>query len=69
MKSLYSKIQDIPLIITPTENGWREAHLNRKIQAGEANLLVTSKNAKHTLNLDIKILNKPNSAGKFVELK
>lgn len=69
VKSLYSKIQDIPLIITPTENGWMEAHLNRKIQAGEATLLVTSKNAKHTLNLDIKILNKPNSAGKFVELK
>jgi hypothetical protein len=69
VKSLYSKLQDIPLIITPTETGWMEAHLNRKIHAGDATLLVTSKSAKQTLKLDIRILNHPNSEGKFVELK
>ena len=69
LESIYRKPEDIPLIIAPTEDGWKEAYLNRKITDGEATILITSKNAKATLKKDIKILTRPNSKGKFIELK
>lgn len=56
LESIYRKPEDIPLIIAPTEDGWKEAYLNRKITDGEATILITSKNAKATLKKDIKIL-------------
>lgn len=69
LESIYSKPEDIPLIITPTEDGWMPAYLNRRIMDGEATLLITSKNAKFALELDIKILKEPNSENKFIEVK
>jgi len=61
-------VEDIQIIIAPTEKGWVESYQNRILQPGEAILLVTSKNSKRKLKLDIKILDKPNTEGKIVEL-
>jgi len=68
IESIYKQVEDIPIIIAPTEKGWVEAYQNRILQPGEAILLVTSKNSKRKLKLDIKILDKPNTEGKIVEL-
>lgn len=69
LESIYTKAEDIPLIIAPTEDGWMPSYLNRIMTDGEATLLVTSKNAKFTLKLDIKILKERNIENKFIELK
>jgi hypothetical protein len=69
LKTIYSKPEDIPLIIAPTEDGWMPAYLNRIVKEGEATLLVTSKTARFTLKIDIKILKERNKENKFIELK
>ena len=67
VRSIYDTAGDIPIIIAPTENGWMDAHLNRRIQSGDATLLVTSKNARRTLRQDIRILQIPNAEEKILE--
>ncbi len=68
LKTIYRKPEDIPFIIAPTEEGWMPAYLNRIMNDGEATLLVTSKTAKFSLKIDIKILKEPNKENKFIEL-
>jgi hypothetical protein len=36
VRRIYNRPEDIPVIISPTENGWRDAHLNRPIAAGSS---------------------------------
>jgi hypothetical protein len=67
VKAIYNRSADIPVIIAPIENGWMDAHLNRRIQPGDATFLITSKNAKKTLKQDIRILATPNVEGKIIE--
>ena len=69
LKAIYKTPEDIPLIIAPTEEGWMPAYLNRIMTDGDATLLVTSKTAKFTLKVEIKILKQPNKEHKFIEVK
>lgn len=41
----YNCSEDIPRIITPTEDGWLSVEMNRKINSGSASIIVSSKNA------------------------
>jgi len=66
---LYKTHEDIPIIITPTENGWQPAKSNRRIGSGDATVIV---NANNTIpyHLDIKILDKPiGDNGRLIELR
>jgi hypothetical protein len=68
VKAIYKKHEDIPRIISPTENGWQPVHLNRGINPGPATILVTAKNAKPTLKQEITILGKPEDKGRIIKL-
>jgi hypothetical protein len=67
VRKIYGRPQEIPIIIAPTENGWKDAHLNRRLTAGNATLLVTSKNGRGTVTQDIGILSRPNNQGRILE--
>jgi hypothetical protein len=67
VREIYGGPEDIPIIISPTENGWKDAHLNRRIPAGNATLLITSKNGRGTVRQNIRILPRPNNQGRILE--
>jgi hypothetical protein len=67
VRKIYSRPEDIPVIISPTENGWKDAHLNRRTPAGDATLLITSKNDRGTVRQDIRILPRPNRQNRILE--
>jgi hypothetical protein len=67
VREIYSRPEDIPVIISPTENGWKDAHLNRPIPTGNATLLITSKNGRGTVRQGIRILPRPNVEGRILE--
>lgn len=70
IQNMYQTYEDIPVIIAPTENGWQPAKFNRKIEPGlPATVIVTAKNARPSLKLDIKILDKPVDNGRIIELR
>jgi hypothetical protein len=61
--------EDIPIIIAPTEDGWLSAKSNRRIDPGDATVIVNAKNAR-PYRLDIKILGKPAiDSGRLIELR
>lgn len=63
----YKSVDDIPLIIAPTEEGWiAPLHHNRKIKPGTMQLKITAKNAEPIV-ADIRILDKPDKHGRIIE--
>jgi hypothetical protein len=57
---VYKTHEDIPSLISPTENGWStDLKQNRKISPGNATVVVTAKNMKPSLKHDITIHDKP----------
>lgn len=69
ISNLYQTYEDIPVLIAPTENGWQPAKSNRRIHPGNATIIVTAKNTKPSLRLDIKILDRTLDGGKLIQLR
>lgn len=66
IREKYLQPNGIPITIAPTEDGWKATPgLNRPIQAGNALVLVTAKNAKPT-EAYVQILETPYENGKIV---
>ncbi len=62
LREQYSSAEDIPYIISPTENGWEgNPKKNRSIPPGPAEIVITAKNGKSELAQKITILDHPDA--------
>lgn len=67
IRGIYKSAEDIPIIIAPTEDGWKSPpYVNRQITHGLVEIMVTSQNAKSTLSKSAKILEQPNEDKKLI---
>jgi hypothetical protein len=69
VRNIYQNHNDIPIIIAPTENGWLPAKDNRRINPGPSTIIVTAKNNRPSLKLDITILETPTDNGRIIQLR
>jgi hypothetical protein len=67
LRQQYSSAENIPYIISPNENGWKDnPKENRPVPVGPAAIIITAKNGKSEVMQKITIIDHPDETGSII---